>query len=753
MKFEVVPPQGASLMIESITIANIATYGANPEKLNELSQFNYIFGSNGTGKTTISRIIADEGKFPTCNVTWKGGTKLQPMVYNRDFIEKNFNQITELKGVFTLGEKDVETLSKITAAKEKRDTYSEEIENLTHGLQGIDGTGGKRSELAALEKDLKNKCWSQKLKHDLKLQGAFEGYRGSVEKFKAKILEEWISNSASLELLSDLEKKAETVFGSTPTTEQLIPMIETMKILEYESAPILKKRVIGKEDVAIAAMIKRLGTSDWVREGRAFYDVNENVCPFCQQRTTEAFTRSLNEYFDETFETDSKVINDLSNNYKTDSSRLQQQVASIISSPSKFLDIGKLTAESALLDSRLAINIQRLEGKKKEPSQIVELESIANVVDAITELVSAANSLITEHNKTVANLSKERIALTGQVWKFVLQELKEELAAYKKKKEDLNKAITAMESKIQTTITDLSNKKAEIRELEKRTTSIQPTIDEVNALLSAFGFKSFSLAKADNGMTYKLVRQDNSDAKETLSEGEKTFVTFLYFYHLLKGSDSESGMTIDRIVVFDDPVSSLDSDILFIVGSLIKNLIDEVRKRASHIKQVFILTHNIYFHKEVTFDSRRSNDKMNEKTFWVVRKSGLESKLVNHKSNPVKTSYELLWSEVKNYDHLNLTIQNTLRRILENYFKFFGGIDPKEICSKFSGKDQIICNTLLSWINDGSHYAQDDLYMSIDDTTVETYLQVFKAIFENSGHSAHYKMMMMGDAFEESVKK
>ncbi|MFH0083694.1 AAA family ATPase, partial [Pseudomonas aeruginosa] len=68
------------------------------------------------------------------------------------------------------------------------------------------------------------------------------------------------------------------------------------------------------------------------------------------------------------------------------------------------------------------------------------------------------------------------------------------------------------------------------------------------------------------------------DAKETLSEGERTFVTFLYFYHLLKGSDSESGVTTDRIVVFDDPVSSLDSDILFIVSSLIKALFDEVRQ-------------------------------------------------------------------------------------------------------------------------------------------------------------------------------
>ena len=59
-------------MIESIIIANVATYASTPETLSGLSQFNYLFGSNATGKTTVSRIIADEANFPTCKVTWKG---------------------------------------------------------------------------------------------------------------------------------------------------------------------------------------------------------------------------------------------------------------------------------------------------------------------------------------------------------------------------------------------------------------------------------------------------------------------------------------------------------------------------------------------------------------------------------------------------------------------------------------------------------------------------------------------------------
>ena len=60
----------------------------------------------------------------------------------------------------------------------------------------------------------------------------------------------------------------------------------------------------------------------------------------------------------------------------------------------------------------------------------------------------------------------------------------------------------------------------------------------------------------------------------------------------------------------------------------------------------------------------------------------------------------------------------------------------------FSGKDQKICKSLFSWVNDGSHFSHDDLYVSVDDSTIDRYLDVFKQIFHETGHDAHYKMMM-----------
>ena len=103
----------------------------------------------------------------------------------------------------------------------------------------------------------------------------------------------------------------------------------------------------------------------------------------------------------------------------------------------------------------------------------------------------------------------------------------------------------------------------------------------------------------------------------------------------------------------------------------------------------------------------------------------------NHRDNPVKTSYELLWNEVKDKNRSILTIQNTLRRILENYFKILGNINNDEIIEKFEGKEKQVCGSLFSWVNDGSHNALDDLFVSCDSDMVDIYLDVSKIHLKN----------------------
>jgi len=90
---------------------------------------------------------------------------------------------------------------------------------------------------------------------------------------------------------------------------------------------------------------------------------------------------------------------------------------------------------------------------------------------------------------------------------------------------------------------------------------------------------------------------------ENLSEGERNFIAFLYFHQLVLGSEDADAVVKDRIVVIDDPVSSMDSSALFVVGALVRDMIaicnpDFTTKENAKdsIKQLFILTHNAFFH-------------------------------------------------------------------------------------------------------------------------------------------------------------
>ena len=72
-------------MITKIDVCNEATFGSMTPLLDGLKKINFFFGANGTGKTTISRVIADPTQFPSNAITWEKGIALETRVYNRLF--------------------------------------------------------------------------------------------------------------------------------------------------------------------------------------------------------------------------------------------------------------------------------------------------------------------------------------------------------------------------------------------------------------------------------------------------------------------------------------------------------------------------------------------------------------------------------------------------------------------------------------------------------------------------------------------
>lgn len=722
-------------MIERITIQKVAScFDDTGIEINNLEKVNYIYGANGSGKTSISRIIKNPDSFPHCNVDWKDGTEIKTYVYNKQFVEENFHRNKDLKGIFTLGSESYEIQENIKTKKDEIDKLKNDIKHLAEKLNT------KTEEVEKNELDYETNCWKLKLKYQAEFKQAFEGFMGSKRVFKEKCKME-SGNTSSLSTLTELISRSETVFGSNKEILSEINIINYTDLEKLESASILQKRIIGREDIDIAELINRLNISDWVKKGFEYYKESDGTCPFCQRATEMDFAKQLEEYFDDTYINNISKVKMLTEKYNKVMEGIIEQLEFLLNIENEFININSIKQQKDLIIAMYQNNKMLLDKKVREPSLIIELDKYTDYFSIINEEINSANVEIRRHNELVRNIKEEEEKLISSVWRYIFEENKDDYKRYYDCNNNIQKEIDSMNNAKNNKEERISKLNDEIIELEAMVTSVKHTVNEINKILTSFGFISFKLVEAAEHGYYRIVRENGEYATETLSEGETTFISFLYFYHLLKGSNNQETITSDRIVVFDDPISSLDSNILFIVSNLIKGIINDINESKGYIKQIFILTHNIYFHKEVSFrNNRDSNPKSSNETFWILSKRGKISKIESYDYNPIKTSYELLWEEVKEGNPS--TIQNTMRRIIEYYFKILGQQKDKDLINKFEPEEMDIYKTLITWLHDGSHSVYEDLYVDLNTEDVERYNKVFKRVFEVTDNIGHYNMMM-----------
>lgn len=730
-------------MIESITIKKVATYNETGIQINDLKKVNFIYGANGSGKTTISNYLQNstDPKFANCTVTWGNAIELKTLVYNKVFRERNFGK-GKLNGIFTLGEATTEEIKV--------------IEDKVEALKLIKADGIKKRETLiaqsqkkeVFEADFKETCWTKIYKiYENTFKEAFVGSL-TKENFKNKLLQEFASNTANLSPLDELKTKAKTIFGTVPQNITPINSIDFRRIIEIENNQIWKKIVIGKADVEIAKLIQKLNINDWVNQGRNYLQEDE-TCPFCQQKTINGdFKNQLENFFDEVYVNDIKTIKELKQEYNLLTQNLINELNTTEFNQKSFkntkLDIDKYSAYLKTLISEIAVNSEYLNNKVKEPSRSIEMVSLKDQFDFITELIANANAEIKIHNDIVLNFISEKSSLIKSIWKYIIEEFRTDITKFNTANNGLQAGIVALNAQIKAKQEEYKLLDTDIKKLSKNVTSIQPTINEINRLLQSYGFTNFEIVPASEDGFYKIQREDGSIAETTLSEGEITFITFLYYLQLAKGGITEESVNEERILIVDDPISSLDSNVLFLVSSLIKEIIKELKADVGNIKQIILLTHNVYFHKEVSFIDGRTKA-CNKTSYWILRKNESVTDIQSFEmSNPIQSSYGLLWQELKSEDvKSSITIQNIMRRIIENYFKLLGKYGDDDLIQKFDNKEEReICRSLISWINDGSHSINDDLYVELQDRTIENYKKVFKDVFMLTKHEGHYNMMM-----------
>ena len=737
-------------MIEEIVLENIATFR---EKviIGNLSKINFIYGANGTGKTTISNFLVEETICNDCNIKWQN-EPIEILVYNKKFKDENF-YTDNLKGIYTFGQASKESLEKIEELKKELS----DIEKLDKKEKTSKETLEK--DLQDLEDELKKFIW-ERLYKDLKkdFKNIYRGKIGSGDKFKDFILSFKVNKVNGLDFnktIDELKNEYNMLFDSNITILEKINFnIDTEQIVNIENNPIFTKKIIGKDDIEISKLINRLNIADWVYQGKKYLE-DSNICPFCQQPTiTDDFKKQLEEYFDEEYKNNITLLKHLKDSYYNLTqefiNKLNEKIQIIKNNKfyNSYIDFKKLENFLTIITDKFNLNYQKIDEKLKEPSRKIELENNKSLLLEIVNIFNNLNQKVNEHNQKVEQLSEQKEKLEKDFFSLLILKYKDDIDKQVKKINGIKKGLDKINQKIQ----DLEKKSTqvnnEIKSLNSELTNIETAVNKINTLLDKFGFQSFKLKVKDDKF-YEIKRENGEIAKDTLSEGETTFITFLYFLQLIEGSFDKENVQSNKILVIDDPISSLDSQILFIVSTLIKEYIQKVRNEDDYfIKQIIILTHNVYFHKEISFTSQREqNNIRNDTSYYILRKYNNVSFITFYKNNPINSSYELLWIDlstaIKSENPCKSTIQNTMRKILENYFKVFGGIKEDEIISKFENtEEQYICKSLISWINEGSHSIPDDFEVQIQDSEIEKYINVFEMIFNRMGHKAHYEMMM-----------
>ncbi len=743
--------QNISSGISQIVLKNAATFDESGASFEDLNSINFIYGTNGSGKTTISSFLKNlaengiEDKFANSEIEWYGEI-LKIEVYNKQFKEEQFRN-SQVKGIFTLGKKTNENLENIESKKESINKEKEKKIKNEESLQNLTLEKKKKEE------DFTDHCWEKLYKkNEENFKETLEGFKRK-EKFKKEILSEFENdkhNKSKIVILEELKEKIGIVFSKNQT--ELVPL--ECNLTDFDSIDnhsIWEQKIVGSSDVAIADLIKKLSNENWVAQGREYLSKDGNACPFCQKETiTEEFKKQLELYFDTSYQESTETIKKMKEDYTNKTDEVLERLDEIVETEQKNqhtklnTEIFKRIVET--LKSKINGNQQKMFDKGKEMSRSFKLESTKNEIKEIRDLVDTANQQIANHNETIKDTKNQKKICVEQTWKFLVNEFKSDIQKYNKKYCGLEKGINNLKKEISENQEKIERLENEIRELEKNMVSIKPIVNEINTLLKGYGFTNFGLACTEDEKSYRIQREDGQLVGETLSEGEVTFITFLYYYHLTKGSLKENDISKNKVLVIDDPISSLDSNILFIVSVLVKDLMKETTEEKTNIKQVIILTHNTYFYKEITleYDLKRYQGKY---SFWIIKKDNNISKIKNYKENPIKSSYELLWQEVKQAKENNISwvsLQNIMRRIIEYYFRILGGFKHNDSLSEYfeNIEEKQVFNSFISWFNDGSHGISDDLFVQSQDTSIETYLKVFENIFKETGHEAHYKMMM-----------
>lgn len=560
-----------------------------PADLPAFGRYNLIYGWNGSGKTTISKLIRalERRTAPAsgavtlsirgANISGDDFPKatLPVRVFNRDFVTES---------VFPVGGGDVPPILVVGKESVEKQKQVEDFKRKLAGAQGALESG--RSKEREAEKALDKHCIDRAtvIRETLRSPGSNAynnydkaSYRGRANEMAAA------GDIAAHRLAESDRERLLTQHRATPKPKvQRISWQPPILTTHAEAVSKLLKTTVAS---AVIQSLKDDPTlSSWVYQGLGLHQARAaEECLFCEQSLPSERLAGLEAHFSAEYELFLKSLD-------AEIAKLEAaaRAAATLSMPNRaelYEDLAAdyeaaRTALKGALDSTetaLGTLVQALTDKKgrafERVDRAIDLPEVDwSVVERVNEIIHRHN-LACDDFRTRATAARQRLEADAAA--SALDEFNNLVAAVQRSKTSINRADA-----------ERTRLNREIARLEREIVEHRQPAEELNQDLQKYlGHDELLLNVKDTG--YTITR--NGLPATALSEGETTAIALLYFLKSLKDRRFDLA---NGVVMLDDPVSSLDANALYLAFGFI-------RERTKDVAQLFVLTHNFTFFRQV----------------------------------------------------------------------------------------------------------------------------------------------------------
>ncbi|MBE8182666.1 MAG: AAA family ATPase [Candidatus Portiera sp.] len=578
----------------------------------EFSKCNVIYGRNGSGKSSISRMLGDIDNHlidrlidSSSNTTSENIRVFSPdyidskMQYSKlDQYKEGNSDLAEIEKVLYLGETS-KLIDELSDQGDILSSIQDQVGKKTNGLNDVlsgwardikDDIGriGKNNfssfdkrkmliYIEELDKEIRNKNWVPPVDLD---ENIFKQQKIAKEDSKETI--------APINFTSD---------------ESLKITVEKMEGQFNKVVELCNKKVDPKNTDQFK---NKDEFNTWVRQGLTLHEQHnsQDKCQFCSQGIDDDLWQKIATRFNEYYE---KLEKDITDEIKSVKLRLINihELKEKLPSESFYVEykesytnlFDKLIEDTERYNAFQNELLKCLENKQlnliKHQNATVEVPPID-----ITGKVKLLDEIITKNDEYTGDIKLKRSEALHEATKSIIIKNK-----WIDNYNQMAKQISSLKSD-EKIADDVVNKTMEL------ISNSDQSLVELNEKLNACFHNQrvqFNISENQNGYTIKR----NEKPAKHLSRGEKNMIALIYFLHSIN-SEIISGKNL--CVILDDPITSFDDEhfhfaIAAIVNAIKNDDVDDDNSKS--ITQFILLTHNIRLIEQLSYPLQHDSDKYN----------------------------------------------------------------------------------------------------------------------------------------------